>query len=121
MSLIDKMKMKCNIYRQSTNIASRQDSRGNISSDYPTVPKYRDVKCNIQNYDLTSGKYVLIVSGNFPNNKLIGYFKPDQDILTGDKITCSIFKNDFYVVSVDPIVNILKNKVHHIECELEII
>lgn len=108
MSLKNLLKMVCNISRKTIT----QDDYGN--NVYSWSDLYTKVKCNIQNYTSTYGKFEIQDFGLKPGNLYVGSFLTTQDIKNGDRVECSIFDpSTLYVISVNPIVRATTGEVHH--------
>lgn len=117
--LIQKMNMKCDIYRDTGTRSSKMDTLSNYNSQWELEKS--DVKCFIYDSSLMIGSYILKNSGLSQQNKFIGIFGKDEDVLVGDKITCEHFTGmEFLVEIVSPFVHPLTNKIHHLECILSV-
>lgn len=107
------MKMIAVISRDSGTKNSRMDKMANFSFDWDIINS--SVKCFIISYRLASGEIQQTEIGHTIINKFIGYFKPNENILVGDKVTCDKFAGEFLVESVNPMVSPITNKTSHIE------
>ena len=120
MSLIKNLKMRCNIYRLPTvSVEELLDDYQNYNPQFSLL--YPDVKCFIHSLEFASGKLTLQGYGQDKQNMYLCFIEKDQDILSGDRVSCTTFNpSDFYVRSVNPITNGRTGKVSHKECVLSI-
>lgn len=118
MSIERLMTMTCSISRKS-NTANTVDDYGSAAPSLSSVAT--GVKCYICNYQPTSGKYPVKISGGDPLNEYMAFFKFSQDVKLGDEITCTTFTPSvLYVRGFNPQVNARSGSVSHKECFLGI-
>jgi len=115
MSLIQRLKMTCDISRSTKTI----DDYGNVTLTWNVIGS--SVKCYIHQFEQSYGKYSIGVTGVELENRYVAYFKPGADIISGDKLTSSYFIDlEFYIISVTPIVRPQTGKIHHLEVIMQL-
>ena len=110
-----KLRMKCTISRLPDDVATQLDDQGMYTPEFEEL--YIDVPCFMMYLRLAGGKLLIDEGGQDSKNEIICLIDCDQDIKTGDRLDCSTFyPNEFYVDSINPIVNARSGVVHHFEC-----
>lgn len=118
MAINNLLNMTCAIERMSSTGASG-DNYGTIIPAWASVSS--SVKCHISSFEVQTGKYSMNIISTIKENAYLGFFKSTQDVVIGDRVTCSTFTPSvLYIKSVNPIVNARTGQVHHKECLLSI-
>lgn len=118
--LINNLKMRCDIYRIPTNPAVQMDEYGSYNPQFSISSS--NVKSYFQYLRMASGKLPLDESGQHPDNIILGIIDKSADLKEGDRIYCSTFyPNNFYISSVNPIINGRTGNLSHYEvtCNIE--
>jgi hypothetical protein len=115
----NKLKMKCSISRLPENPTSLLDDGGMFVIDFEEL--YTDIKCYLQYLRLAGGKFLIDESGQEGKNEIVLFLSPNEDVLVGDRINCPTFyPYEFYVDSINPIINARTGINHHFECILSL-
>ena len=114
-----KLKMRCTISRLPSNPASQMDDEGMYNPSF--IDTYTDVHCFLMYLRLAGGKLLVDEAGQEIKNETICLFDVGIDIKIGDRVYCSTFyPYEFFVGSVNPIVNARTGVTHHIECIMDL-
>jgi len=118
--LINHLKMRCNISRIPDNPAKEMDNYGSYVPEFTVIAS--DVKSYFQYLRMASGKLLLDEAGQQPEDVIIGFIDKNTEVKIGDLIYCSTFyPNNFYIGSVNPIINGRTGVLSHYEvtCNIE--
>lgn len=113
MGINNLLKHRCSIERLSD---GGEDSYGITSDTYSSIGT--NVKCHIQQISRLSSDYKQYITGMDNNMFFIGYFKNDENIVEGDRVTWEEYK--MTVLSVPPSKSGKINKTHHKEAFMKL-
>ena len=118
-SFAKKLKLRCNIFRIPDNPEALMDDQGMYDPSF--LPVSTNTPCFIMYLRLAAGKFQNKEDGQDSNNELICMLDTGTDVKDGDRIDCSSFyPYEFYVDSINPIVNARNGNEHHLECVLSL-
>ncbi len=118
--LINSLKMRCDIYRIPDDHSSQIDEYGSYNPQFSLL--YSSIKCYFQYLSATGDKLPLNESGQHPKNIILGLIDKTADLKEGDRIYCvSFYPINFFISSVNPIMNGRTGNLSHYEvtCEIE--